>query len=113
MIKHSINQSIKSVSITCNQEFVVFGAMRKIVFQSVQTILESKRLGKKKGLNMTSLGNSNQEVQGIDCHPMNEKVVASISGNNVFVWDLDRPENQTVSVSKLISDSYLCARRKH
>ena len=43
MIKHDISQVIKSVSITCDQEFVIFGAMRKILFKRVQEILEKKR----------------------------------------------------------------------
>ena len=38
---------------------------------------------------------SNQEVKTIKCHPSDSKVLASVIGNNVHIWDLDKPNQQT------------------
>jgi len=46
---------------------------------------------KMKEKKMDILGNSassSQEVQQISCNPFYPEVVASVSGNNVLVWDL-------------------------
>jgi len=52
---------------------------------------------------MHSLGKlstaSNLEVSQIECHPELPQVVASTSGNNVLVWDLQSPEQQKTTLN--------------
>ena len=98
-IKYDIPLTVKSISITCDQEYIIFGAMRKILFKRVQSIFDiSQKMSKSKLKkdNMHSLGKlstaSNLEVSQIECHPELPQVVASTSGNNVLVWDLQSPE---------------------
>ena len=99
-IKHDIGQSVKSVAITCNNDYVVLGAMRKILFKPIQGILEVRQ-GKLYERNMGMLGQnqsmSSLEVQQIECNPYFNSLVASVSGNSVYIWDLETPDSQVVS----------------
>jgi hypothetical protein len=80
--------------------------MRKILFKRVQSIFDiSQKMSKSKLKkdNMHSLGKlstaSNLEVSQIECHPELPQVVASTSGNNVLVWDLQSPEQQKTTLN--------------
>lgn len=46
-----------------------------------------------------------QDVQLIECHPKYKDVLASVSGNNVLIWDLNSPKQEKVSGFK---DLYMC-----
>jgi hypothetical protein len=46
-----------------------------------------------------------QDVQLIECHPKYKDVLASVSGNNVLIWDLNSPKQEKVSSVK---DLYMC-----
>ena len=43
-MKHNISQSIKSVNITCDNQNVVFGAMRKIFFRPIESIEKARKM---------------------------------------------------------------------
>ena len=103
-IRHDIGQSIKSVAITCNNDRVVLGAMRKILFAPITGIFGARQ-GKLYERNMGCFGQSQSmsslEVQQIECSPFFNSVVASVSGNSVYIWDLDAPDSQVVSENSL------------
>ena len=63
-LKHDIGQSVKSVAITCNNEVLVLGAMRKILFKPIQAILEGKQ-GKLYERSMSVLG-QNQSMSSLE-----------------------------------------------
>ena len=99
-IKHDISQSIKSVAVTCDNDYVVLGAMRKILFKPIQGILGAKQ-GKLPERTMGCFGQnqsaSSLEVQQIECSPFLNSVIASVSGNSVYIWNLETPDSQVVS----------------
>lgn len=97
-VKHNIQSSIKSVHVTCDNKFVVFGAMRKIFFKEIETFFSSRKMLQEQKLNY--LGSkmntvSTMEVQQIECHPRIPSIVASVSGNSLNVWSLQEHEQQT------------------
>jgi len=67
---------------------LVFGASRKILFKRYTDLINktNQRIREKK---MDQLGNVLQDIQLIECHPKLSDVLASVSGNNVLIWDLN------------------------
>lgn len=94
-VKYNIQPSIKSVHVTCDNKFVVFGAMRKIFFKEIDTFQSRKMLHEEKlqyfGSKMNTLGT--MKVQQIECHPRIPSVVASVSDNSLNLWSLQDHES--------------------
>ena len=91
-MKHEL-QSIKSVSLTCDQKTVVFGAMRKVLYLPILDLIAFKGKLKEHRLSMLGGRNSNhEEVQMVKCSPVAPQDTATVEGNFVNVWDLERNE---------------------
>ena len=101
LIKHDIQVPIRSVSITCDQEIIIFGAHRKILYRRINKLMEQR--AKVKEQRMDYLGNhtsaANCEVQSIECNPKAYNSVANVSGNNILIWDLQSPRQQIATLS--------------
>ena len=96
-VKHDISQSVKSIAINCTNDMLVLGAMRKILFQRIQAIIDRRNSKNKKqqlleremGVFGQSQIMSNLEVQQIECNPNHSNVIASVSGNSIYIWDME------------------------
>jgi len=76
-------------------------AHRRVLFHKIDPIFMKKRGLRESKLDLLgSLSeSSNLEVKKIKCHPVDPKVLASLIGNNVQIWDLDKPNQQTQTLS--------------
>lgn len=100
-IKFDVN-NVKSLSITSDQKFILFGVMRKILFIDIKEIYKCKRkVRENKFDELSSLKYS--EFQQVECNPIYPYCVASLSDTVALVWDLQMKKEPVLLYYLLIS----------